>query len=236
MEIHPLFLPLKNGLVVSCQALEDEPLHGPAFMAAMARAAWLGGAVAIRANSPQDVAAVRQAVDLPVIGIYKQIVPGYEPYITPTLMCALQVSNAGADVIALDATLRAHPEGRSAAELIGAVKTTTRKPVIADVDTLEAALSAVQAGADAVSTTLAGYTQASTRRDGPDFELIAALAGRLEVPVFGEGRINTPEEALHVLELGAFAVVVGGAITRPQLITRRFTSKIEGFRPKEHQA
>jgi N-acylglucosamine-6-phosphate 2-epimerase len=229
MEIHPILTPLKNGLIVSCQALEDEPLHGPSFMAAMARAAWLGGAVAIRANSPQDIAAIRQAVDLPVIGIFKQIVPGFEPYITPTLMTALQVSDAGADVIALDATLRAHPEGRSAAELIAAVKTTTGKPVIADVDNLEAAQVAAQAGSDAVSTTLSGYTRASPRREGPDFELIAALVKHLEIPVFAEGRINTPEEAFHALELGAFAVVVGGAITRPQLITRRFVSKIERF-------
>jgi len=229
MEIHPFLTPLKNGLIVSCQALEDEPLHGSAFMAAMARAAWLGGAVGIRANTPEDIAAVRQAVDLPVIGIFKQIVPGYEPYITPTLMTALQVSNAGADIIALDATLRPHPEGRSAAELIGAVKTTTGKPVIADVDSVEAAQAAAQSGANAVSTTLAGYTRASPRREGPDFELIQALANQLEIPVFAEGRINTPEEAYHALELGAFAIVVGGAITRPQLITRRFTSKIEKF-------
>jgi N-acylglucosamine-6-phosphate 2-epimerase len=235
MEIHPYLAPLKHGLIVSCQALEDEPLHGAPFMAAMARAAWLGGAVGIRANSPSDISAVRQAVDLPVIGIYKQILPGYEPYITPTLMTALQVSDAGADIIALDATLRPHPEGRSAAELIAAVITTTAKPVVADIDTLESALAAAQAGATAVSTTLAGYTHASPRREGPDFELISALVERLEIPIFAEGRINTPEEALHALELGAFAVVVGGAITRPQLITRRFTSKIERFQSKEPQ-
>jgi N-acylglucosamine-6-phosphate 2-epimerase len=235
MEIHPYLAPLKNGLIVSCQALEDEPLHGALYMAAMARAAWLGGAVGIRANSPPDISAIRQSVDLPVIGIYKHFLPGYEPYITPTLMSALQVSDAGADIIALDATLRPHPEGRSAAELIAAVKTTTAKPVIADIDTLEAAQAAVQAGADGVSTTLSGYTQAAPRREGPDFELISALVDALEIPIFAEGRINTPEEALHALELGAFAVVVGGAITRPQLITRRFASKIEKFTPKELQ-
>jgi len=227
MKIHPVFCSFSKGLIVSCQALENEPLHGSAIMAAMARAAKEGGAVGIRANSPADIAAIRQAVDLSIIGLQKQIVPGYLPYITPTLAAAVGVADAGADIIALDATLRIHPEGRSLEDLIQAVKNITGKPVLADVDNILSALAAVQAGADAVSTTLSGYTDDSPRLDGPDFELIAALSARLEIPLFAEGRINTPEEAAHAIELGAFAVIVGGAITRPQLITRRFVQKIE---------
>jgi N-acylglucosamine-6-phosphate 2-epimerase len=227
MKIHPAFSSFSKGLIVSCQALENEPLHGSTIMAAMARAAQEGGAVGIRANSPADIAAIRRAVDLPIIGLHKQVMPGYLPYITPTLATAIGVAEAGADIIALDATLRPHPEHRSLAELIEAVKVKTGKPVLADVDNLLSALAAAQAGAAAVSTTLSGYTDDSPRLDGPDFDLIAALSVRLEIPVFAEGRINTPEQAAHAIELGAFAVIVGGAITRPQLITRRFVQKIE---------
>jgi N-acylglucosamine-6-phosphate 2-epimerase len=226
MTLFPLFSRLKGGLVVSCQALEDEPLHGSAIMAAMARAAVQGGAVGIRANSPADVAAIRAAVDVPLIGLYKQNIPGYAVYITPLLRHALEIAEAGADVIALDATLRPHPEGLDAAGLIRAVKEAPGKLVLADVATYAEGLAASQAGADAVSTTLSGYTENSPRQEEPDFDLLRRLAADLTIPVFAEGRISTPEQAVEALELGAFAVIVGGAITRPQWITRQFTQKI----------
>ena len=227
MDLSPLLRRLKGGLIVSCQALEDEPLHGSHIMAAMARAAKEGGAVGIRANSPADIAAIHAAVDLPIIGLYKHEIAGYAPYITPTVRHAREVADAGADIIALDATLRLHPGGLDAAELIQLVKERTGKPVLADVATFAEGIAAQEAGADAVSTTLSGYTENSPKLEGPDFDLLHWLASELSVPVIAEGRISTPEQTGYALSLGAFAVVVGSAITRPQWITRQFARAIE---------
>jgi len=226
MSVHPLLQRLAGGLIVSCQALPDEPLFGAEHMAAMARAASQGGAVGIRANSPLDIAAIRRVVTLPLIGLDKQQIAGYEVYITPTLKAARQVSLAGADIIALDATLRPHPEGKTAATLITEVRATLKKPVLADVDSLEAGAAAQAAGAEAVSTTLSGYTQSSPKLDGPDFGLIENLVKELTVPVIAEGRFWSRDEVKRAFDLGAFAVVVGAAITRPQLITRSFVEAI----------
>ena len=230
MSADPLLAALRGRMVVSCQALEDEPLFGAGIMAKMAVAARAGGAAGIRANTPDDVAAIRAAVpDLPLIGLWKVSVPGFEEvYITPRLRDAVAVAEAGADLIALDATLRPHPEG-SAADLIRAVRAATGRLVLADVDTEAAAWEAVAAGADAVSTTLSGYTPESPRWPGPDLELVARLAGGgLPAPVLAEGRIHTPEQARAALDAGAWAVVVGGAITRPAQIARRFAAAVEG--------
>lgn len=217
---------LANGLIVSCQALPDEPLFGSDHMAAMAVAALQGGAVGIRANTPTDVSAIRNAVTLPIIGLYKQVVPGFEVYITPTIESACEISLAGADIIAVDATLRPHPAGKSSADLISEIHKVTHKPVLADIDTYESAISAVEAGADAVSTTLSGYTKESPKNDAPDFELIERLAKELTVPVIAEGRFWTIKHINFAFDLGAFAVVIGAAITRPQLITRRLVQGI----------
>jgi N-acylglucosamine-6-phosphate 2-epimerase len=219
----PIFTRINQGLVVSCQALEDEPLYGAEIMAAMARAARMGGAAGIRANTPVDIAAIRAAVELPLIG-FEQV------YITPTLEHAAAVARAGADLIALDATARPHPHGLDAAGLIVAVRAQTGKLVLADVSTYEEGLAAYRAGAEAVSTTLSGYTPYSLQQEAPDFELVRRLSSDLPIPVIAEGRIITPEQARQALEAGAFAVVVGGAITRPQQITRRFAAAVEGRR------
>jgi N-acylglucosamine-6-phosphate 2-epimerase len=215
---------LRGGLVVSCQAPPGDPLQGPSFMAAMARAAVLGGAVGIRANGPADIRAVRHAVDVPVVGLWKAGREGV--YITPTLGHARAVADAGAAIVAVDATGRPRPDGSTLAELVGALRRDRRCLVMADVSTLEEGVAAADAGADLVATTLSGYTPASPPRTGPDLELVAALAGRLEVPVVAEGRIGTPDEAGAALDAGAWAVVVGGAITRPQLITARFADAL----------
>ena len=218
---------LRGGLIVSCQALPEEPLFGAEHMAAMARAAAYGGAAGIRANSPADIAAIRAAVDLPVIGLDKRDVPGFAVYITPTVARALAVARAGADMIALDATRRPHPDGLSLPERIQAVRRQTGCPIVADVATCQEGLEAEAAGADMVSTTLAGYTEDSPANGEPDFGLLQCLVARLSIPVIAEGHITTPEEARQALELGVFAVVVGAAITRPQLITRRFVERIK---------
>lgn len=222
-DLPPLLARLTGGLIVSCQALPDEPLFGAEIMARMAVAARAGGAVGIRANTPPDVAAIRASVpDLPLIGLFKVVVPGFEDvYITPRLEDAVAVAAAGADIIALDATDRPHPEG-SAADLIAAVKQATGRLVMADISTPEEALAAEAAGADVISTTLSGYTPYSPELAGPDLDLVGRLAARLRVPLVAEGRIATPEEARAALGAGAFAVVVGGAITRPQQIAARF--------------
>jgi N-acylglucosamine-6-phosphate 2-epimerase len=217
---------LRGGLVVSCQAPATDPLHGPMFMAAMARAAVLGGAVGIRADGPADVQAVRQAVDVPVIGLWKQGAEGV--YITPTVDHARAVAEAGAEIVAIDATGRPRPDRSTVPDLVTGLRRTHRCLVMADVSTIEEGAAAAAAGADLVATTLSGYTPYSRRRPGPDLGLVAALAAEVEVPVVAEGRIATPQEARAALDAGAWAVVVGGAITRPQLITARFVAALGG--------
>jgi N-acylglucosamine-6-phosphate 2-epimerase len=201
-------------------------MHGSEIMARMARAAYEGGAVGIRANGPEDIAAIKAAVPLPVIGIYKLDVPGYQSYITPTFDSAREVAEAGADMIAIHATAETRPPGQELDRLIGRIHNELGKPVMADVSTLEEGLVAARLGADVVSSTLAGYTAYSRKMEGPDFLLVEELLSALSVPVIAEGRIHTPDDAAHALELGCYAVVVGGAITRPQEITKRFTHRI----------
>lgn len=216
---------LERGLIVSCQATEDTPFHGPVFMAAMARAAEMGGAAGIRANGPADIAAIRNSVRLPIIGIWKVVYEGYEPYITPTLEDARKIAEAGADIIALDATLRPHPRDLSAHQLIAEVKT-LGLPVMADISTFEEGIAAAEAGADIVATTMSGYTPYSPQSDQPDFKLIEELARALPIPVIAEGKIGTPDQARRAVDLGAFAVVVGAAITQPWAITEKFASAL----------
>jgi putative N-acetylmannosamine-6-phosphate epimerase len=223
---------LRGGLIVSCQARPGSPLRHSAMMAAMARAAELGGAVGIRANGPEDVAAIRPAVNLPIIGIYKQDLSGSDVYITPTLDAAQEVAAAGATILALDATARPRPGGMSAAEMIKACHESFGLPIMADISVLSEGIVAAAAGADLVATTLAGYTPYSRSTDGPDFELLEELVAHLPgVPIVVEGHVASPADACHALELGAYAVVVGAAITQPDWITRRFATAMAGTLP-----
>jgi N-acylglucosamine-6-phosphate 2-epimerase len=221
---------LYDGLIVSCQALPDEPLFGSQHMAAMARAAVTGGAVAIRANGPDDIAAIRKAVKLPIIGLFKEDIPGCEVRITPTPEHAEKIARAGADVIAIDATMRARPGNLSVKEMIEHIHKKFGKPVLADVSTLEEGVVAGEFGTEFVATTLSGYTAYSPTDPGPDFKLLEQLVKHLKplgIPVIAEGRISTPQQAAHALALGAHAVVVGSAITRPQWITAQFSSALK---------
>ncbi len=220
----PLIRSLKGGLIVSCQALAHEPLHGAEIMARMARAAQDGGAVGIRANGPADVRAIREAVALPLIGLFKDGTEGV--YITPTLAHARAIAEAGADIIALDATPRPRPHGELLKEIIAALHA-LGKLVMADISTFEEGCAAEAAGADLLSTTLSGYTPYSPHQPGPDLELVRHLVAVAHVPVVAEGRIRTPAELAAALQAGAYAAVVGGAITRPQSITRTFVDAIE---------
>jgi N-acylglucosamine-6-phosphate 2-epimerase len=211
---------LRGGLVVSVQAPEGSPLAAASHLAAMARAAEAGGAGGIRA---QEVAAVKDVVGLPVIGLRKRRVKGSEVYITPAPEDARAVAAAGADVVAVDATLRPRPGGIATERFLRELTAELDVPVLADVDTLEAGLAAREAGAAAVATTLAGYTGGAAPV-GPDLALVAALAAELDCPVFAEGRIATPDQARAAFQAGAFAVVVGTAITDPVNLTSRFAA------------
>lgn len=214
-----------GSLVVSCQALPHEPMHGSHHMAAMARAAAEGGAGGIRSNSPEDIQAIRKAVGLPIIGLWKRDYPGFDVYITPTVEDAVAVHEAGAHIVAIDATDRPRPDGLDLGETIARLK---RKgiAVMADISTFEEGVRAAELGADYVSTTLAGYTPYS-QGPLPSLELVSRLAERLTVPVVAEGGIGRPDQAAMALERGAHFVVVGSAITRPQLITADYVAAMK---------
>ncbi len=223
-----LLAQIQGRLLVSCQALEDEPLFGSEIMARMAVAAMEGGAAGIRANTPADIAAIRHTLpEVPLMGIYKYDLPGFAVRITPTLQQALEIAEAGCDVVALDATNRPRP-AESVADIIRKVKEITGLLVLADISTLEEALDAQAAGADMVSTTLSGYTDYTPAQKEPDLMLVKQLAKHIKLPIIAEGRIATPELAVQAMEAGAFAVVVGAAITRPQWITRQFVEAMSG--------
>lgn len=228
VDLAALLAKIRGGLIVSCQAQPDEPLFGSEVMVKLAQAALQGGGVGIRANTPVDVAAIRQAFpQVPLIGLYKYDLPDYEVRITPTLETALALAAAGCDIIALDATQRPRPEG-PLETFIQKIQAETGLPVLADISTLEEGLAAEAAGAELISTTLSGYTGYSPQQEAPDLALVGLLASRLKVPLLAEGRIATPAQARQALEAGAYAVVVGGAITRPQWITRQFANSLQG--------
>jgi N-acylglucosamine-6-phosphate 2-epimerase len=240
------FAAARGGLVVSVQAPPGSPLRAPEHMAAMARAAAAGGARAIRAEGAADVRAIKASVGIPVIGLRKRELPDSPVYITPELRDAGELVAAGADAIAFDATRRERPGGVDVATFVERLRAEIEAPLLADVDTFEAGVAARQAGADAVATTLAGYTgeapaapgagaadAALGRRAGaaggePDLELVRRLAAELDCPVLAEGRYSTPEHVAAAFEAGAHAVVVGTAITDPLALTRRFVASTPG--------
>ncbi len=212
---------LRGRLIVSCQAPPDSPLHHPAMIAALAQCAERGGAGGVRIDGPDDVAAVRRAVSVPIIGLYK--IPHSSPvYITPTFEMARDIARAGADIVAVQATREREDTGTPLADLVGRIHAECGIPVMADVSTRDEGLAAATAGADLVATTMAGYTPHSRHMPGPDLDLVHDLVNRCPVPVVAEGRITTPEEAAAALRAGAWAVVVGRAITMPDAITARF--------------
>ena len=218
---------VQGQLIVSCQSSPEEALFGADIMAKMAIAAVQGGAVAIRANSPEDIKAIREALDVPIIGIYKVKFPGTPVKITTTIRHALEIAAAGADIIAVDCTFRPHPED-AVPELIRKIRAQCDCLVIGDISTFEEAKAAMEAGVDLVSTTLSGYTDYSPQQKGPDLELVRIISETLDIPVFAEGRYHTPEDVCQALKLGANAVVVGSAVTRPKEITERFVKAIRG--------
>ncbi len=223
-----LVAPLSPGLIVSCQAEPGSPFDGVEFIRAFAQAAVLGGAGAVRLCGVANVRSVRPWVTVPIIGLTKHQYPDGRVLITESVGDALNLVNAGADVIAVDATTRVRPQGITGTELVRQLKQELEVPVMADVDTLEAGVQAAGAGADYIATTLSGYTPATEilSNDAPDLELIRQLAQAVTVPIIAEGRIRTPAQARHALDAGAYGVVVGSAITRPGDITRWFVQAL----------
>lgn len=217
---------LKGALVVSAQAYPGEPMRDPRTMAQVAASAVIGGAKAVRVQGLADIAATRSAVQVPVIGLFKDGHDGV--FITPTLHHALAVAAAGAHIIALDGTRRPRPDGLSLAETIAGIRERSGATVMADCGSLDDAIAAAAAGADLIGTTLAGYTGERPKTQGPDLELLEAIiAADLGLPVIAEGRIHTPAQARAALDAGAHAVVVGTAITHPATLTGWFLDALE---------
>ena len=221
--MHPLIESLKGKLIVSCQALPGTALRDSETLARMALGAMRGGAAAIRADGVADITAIKKLVNLPIIGLNKEKRDMAVPFITPTFEHAKAIAELGAEIIALDATLRPHPNGVTAAELIRRVKSELGVLVMADIATFEDGIAAAEAGADLLSTTLAGYTlETMPMPPGPDLELLRRLVKAVDTPVVAEGRYCTPGDVAVALSSGAHAVVIGKMITNPEFITRYF--------------
>jgi N-acylglucosamine-6-phosphate 2-epimerase len=217
---------LHRGLIVSCQAPVDSPLHDPTVIAAMAQAAINQGAAGVRIDTPTHVEAVCSRIEAPVIGLWKRQIPGYDVYITPGFWAAQRIAQGGAQIIAVDGTARDRPHGETLPNLIERIHQELGKPVLADVDTLENALYAAAAGADAVSTTLYGYTRESKLFQPPGFSLLEKMVAQLQIPVICEGGIASPVMAQRAIALGAYAVVVGTAITGIDIQVQRYQAAL----------
>lgn len=223
--LHPVLEQLRGGIIVSCQAHDDNPLKGPEFMAAMARAAEMGGAAGIRVDAPADTTAVLQATNIPVLALYKVDYADSPVRITPTLADTQTLVATGAHMIALDATNRPRPNGESLAESVAAIHAAGAL-AFGDCATREDLEGAIAAGCDAIGTTLSGYTKESaTDSTEPDLDLVAYYVTYSPVPVYAEGRYWTPQQAAAALEIGAHCVVVGTAITNPMKTTAYFVSE-----------
>lgn len=221
---------LKGQLVVSCQALPEEPLHSSFIMGRMALAAKQGGAHGIRANSVEDILEIKKTVDLPVIGIIKKDYAGSDVYITATMDEIDALVKTGVEIIALDATCNLRPGGLTLDEFFKQVRAKyPDQKFMADCAGVEEAVHADELGFDFIGTTLVGYTAQSkgNKIEADDFAIIREILQRVKHPVIAEGNINTPEKARRVLELGCFSVVVGSIITRPQVITKTFVDAIQ---------
>ena len=221
---------LKGKLIVSCQALPHEPLHSSFIMGRMALAAKEGGAAGIRANTKEDIAEIQAQVDLPIIGIVKRDYEDSKVYITPTMKEIEELMEVKPEIIALDATVDLKPGGKTLDGFYREIRAAYPEQLLmADCSTVEDALHADELGFDFIGTTLVGYTEQSRglKIEADDFAIIRQIVAKARHRVIAEGNINTPEKARRVIELGAFSVVVGSIITRPQLITKSFAEALK---------
>lgn len=219
---------IKGGLIVSCQALNDEPMHGAFIMGRFAKAAKEGGAVGIRANTVEDILEIKKVVDLPIIGIIKREYDGSDVYITPTMKEVDELQSVGVDIMAVDATKRLRPNGETLEEFVGLIRRNYPEILLmADTSDFDEMKRAEELGFDFIGTTMRGYTEYTKGISIPDFDLIAKAALTLKTPIIAEGGIWEPWQLKKVFESGAFSAVIGGAITRPQNITKRFVEAIK---------
>ncbi|WMC91902.1 N-acetylmannosamine-6-phosphate 2-epimerase [Kineothrix sp. MB12-C1] len=221
---------LRGKLIVSCQALPEEPLHSSFIMGRMALAASRGGAKGIRANTVEDIREIKKNVDLPIIGIVKRNYPESDVFITPTMKEVSELAKEGVDIIAVDATNRIRPDGKQLEEFFEEIKKAYPTQLfMADCSTVEEAVYADRLGFDFIGTTLVGYTKQSkdTHIEDDDFKIIREIQSQVKSPIIAEGNIDTCEKGRRVIELGCFCVVVGSIITRPQKITERFAKALD---------
>lgn len=219
---------IKGGLIVSCQALESEPLHDSYIMSRMAYAAYEGGAVGIRANTVKDIKEIKKAVDLPIIAIIKRVYENSDVYITPTEKEVDELIAEGADIIAVDATNRIRPDGKSFEESFKIIrKKYPDQLFMADTSCFEEGKLALELGCDLIGTTMCGYTEYTKGESIPAFNLIKRYNEELGAKVIAEGGIWYPEQLKKVYECGAYSAVIGTAITRPRDITRRFVDALK---------
>lgn len=228
MDKEDVFSKIRGGLIVSCQALPSEPLHGSEFMARMAFAAMEGGASGIRANTPEDIIAIKKAVDLPVIGIIKKDYDDSEIYITPTMDEVDKLMPAAPEIIALDATDRKRPGGLTIAELFPEIKKKYANQLfMADCSSFEDARRAQELGFDIAGTTLRSYTRETAGASIPDYDMLHQMTTELSIPIIAEGGIWEVGQLQKVYKEKVLSVVIGTAITRPRDITRRFVNAIK---------
>ncbi len=220
---------IKQGLVVSCQALEHEPLHSDFIMGKMALAAAQGGAVGIRANTVVDITEIKKNVDLPIIAILKRDYADSDIFITATMKEVDELMQVSPEMIAIDATSRPRPNGDKLEDMVASIKRKYPNVLLmADIANLEEAIEAQRIGFDCVSTTLHGYTPYTSHSKlyFDDFAFLKAVLQHINIPVIAEGNVETPQMARYCLDLGCHAVVVGGAITRPKQITEKFIAQM----------
>lgn len=222
---------LKHRLIVSCQAEGDDPFNSPEFVAAFAKAAEMGGAAGIRGEGIEKIKAIKSVVKLPIIGIIKGTFDDDWTLITPNFKDVEDLIEIGCDIIAVDATQRQRPNGLTGFEFLYELKKRYNTPIMADISTFKEGIKSVEMGADCIATTLSGYTPYTALKDNmnPDFDLIYELNSSIDVPIIAEGRIWSPSDAIKAIESGAFAVVVGTAISRPRIITKMFTEALKSI-------
>lgn len=219
------FAPLKKGLVVSCQVPDGTPIDTPEFIAAQAETVLQAGAVGIRAQGIANVAAIARVVSVPIIGLIKRYSDSTSIHITPEVDDVLNLEQAGATIVAIDATGRLRENGLSFPAFMEELRNRTEVPILADVDTVEAALLAESLGCDAVATTLSGYTSAPAPQL-PNIELIKEISKVVKVPIIAEGGFNKQEQVIQAFNSGAWSVCIGTAITNPYLLTKSFVQVI----------
>jgi len=217
---------LKGEIIVSCQAEKDDPFNKPEYIALFAKAAQMGGAKCVRSEGIDNILAIKRIVDLPIIGLVKDTYEDGFVKITGSFKDVEKLVKINCDIIAIDGTFRVR-DGLTGPDFIYQIKQKNNCLVLADISTVEEAIASVEAGADCVATTLSGYTPETQNKNlHPDFELIKILSKKVRVPIFAEGRIKTPMEAKKAIEMGAYSIVIGSAITRPRLITSWFVTSL----------